>query len=83
MKMFRIVVTCAVALVAGHVCAQDQPAPPVAAQPAQDVGGISDASRSAAGAPQAMTRQQVYQDLVHSEQSGEQTRLWNGLYRGQ
>ena len=83
MKMFRIVATCAVALVAGHVCAQEQPVPPVSAQAAQDVGGITDASRSDAGAPQGMTRQQVYQDLVHSEQSGEQTRLWNGLYRGQ
>jgi hypothetical protein len=83
MKMFRIVATCAVALVAGHVCAQEQPVPPVSAQAAQDVGGITDASRSDAGAPQGMTRQQVYQDLVHSQQSGEQTRLWNQLYKGQ
>jgi hypothetical protein len=60
MKMFRIVVTCAVALVAGHVCAQEQPAPPVSAQTAQDVGGVTDASRSDAGAPRGMTRQQVY-----------------------
>ena len=83
MKIFRIVVTCAVALVAGHVCAQDQTTPQAPAQAGQDVGGITDASRSDAGRPQAMTRQQVYQDLVHSEQSGEQDRLWNGLYKGQ
>jgi len=51
------------------------------AQPAQDVGGITDISRSDAGMPAGLTRQQVYQDLIRSQQSGEQSRLQE-IYHG-
>ncbi|SAL31490.1 hypothetical protein AWB69_02665 [Caballeronia udeis] len=84
MKTLRIVAACAVALVAGQAWAQAQPATTETAtvQPAQDVGGVTDMSRSAAGAPMGLTRQQVYQDLLRSQQSGEQSRLQD-LYHGQ
>ncbi|SOE93214.1 protein of unknown function [Burkholderia sp. D7] len=84
MKTLGIVAACAVALVAGQAWAQDKPATTETAtiQPAQDVGGVTDMSRSDAGAPKSLTRQQVYQDLLHSQQSGEQGRLQE-LYHGQ
>jgi hypothetical protein len=84
MKTLRIVAACAAALLVGQAWAQDQPATTttMTAQPAQDVGGVTDISRSDAGAPMGLTRQQVYQDLVHSERSGEQSRLQE-LYHGQ
>jgi hypothetical protein len=84
MKTLRIVAACAAALVVGHAWAQNQPATSetATAQPAQDVGGVTDMSRSDAGAPAGLTRQQVYQDLLHSQQSGEQSRL-HELYHGQ
>jgi hypothetical protein len=82
MKTLRIVAACAAALLVGHAWAQDQPVTTqTAAQPAQDVGGVTDISRSDAGAPRGLTRQQVYQDLLRSQQSGEQSRLQD-LYRG-
>ena len=84
MKTLRIVAACAVALFVGQAWGQDQPTTTqtMTAQPAQDVGGVTDISRSDAGGPQALTRQQVYQDLLQSQQSGEQSRL-HDLYRGQ
>jgi hypothetical protein len=82
MKTFRIVVICAVALAAGHVWAQDKTVPPVSEQPAQDVGGVTDVSTSESGSPKGMTQQQVYQDLVRSQQSGERARLWKDPYNG-
>jgi hypothetical protein len=84
MKTLRIVAACAAALLAGHAWAQDLPATTatMSAQPAQDVGGVTDMSRSDAGVPAGVTRQQVYQDLLHSQQSGEQGRLQE-LYHGQ
>jgi hypothetical protein len=82
MKTLRIVVACAAALVVGHAWAQEQTATTPTAQPAQDVGGVTDMSRSDAGAPKGITRQQVYQDLLRSQNSGEQSRLQE-LYHGQ
>lgn len=87
MKTLRIVLTCAAALVAAQAWAQDPPQPqPLASEQAspasQDMGGMTDAMSSAGRANQPLTRRDVYQDLVRSEQTGEQTRLWNGLYRG-
>jgi hypothetical protein len=82
MKTLRIVVTCAVALVVGHAWAQDQTTPANTAQAAQDVGGMTDMSRGDAGSVKGITRQQVYQDLVRSEQSGQQRQLQEGLYHG-
>ena len=84
MKTLRIVAAFTAALVVGHAWAQNQPATTETAtiQPAQDVGGVTDMSRSDAGAPMSLTRQQVYQDLLRSEKSGEQSRLQE-LYHGQ
>jgi hypothetical protein len=83
MKTLRLVLTCAFALVAAQAWAQDQPAPQASVQASQDVGGTTDAMSSAGGgAHQPLTRQDVYQDLVRSEQSGQQAKLWNGIYRG-
>jgi hypothetical protein len=84
MKTLGIVAVCAVALIAGRAWAQDQPATTVSttAQPAQDVGGVTDMSRSDAGAPKALTRQQVYQDFLRSEQPGERSHLQD-VFRGQ
>ncbi|KLU25531.1 hypothetical protein EOS_14505 [Caballeronia mineralivorans PML1(12)] len=82
MKTLRIVVACAATLVVGQAWAQEQAATMETAQPAQDVGGVTDMSRSDAGAPKGITRQQVYQDLLRSQQSGEKARLQD-LYHGQ
>ena len=82
MKTLRIVAACAAALVVGQAWAQDQPmTAQTTAQPAQDVGGMTDISRSDAGMPAGLTRQQVYQDLIRSQQSGEQSRLQE-IYHG-
>ena len=81
MKTLRIVATCAAALIAGHAWAQTTTvAPQSATQAAQDVGGVPPGS--AAGMPASITRQQVYNELVRSEQSGELQRLQTDLYRG-
>jgi hypothetical protein len=82
MKTLRIVVACAATLIVGHAWAQEQAAPTMAtAQSAQDVGGVTDMSRSDAGASKGITRQQVYQDLLRSQQPAEHARLQD-LYRG-
>jgi hypothetical protein len=83
MKTLKIAALLAFALMAGHSWAQDTstPSQPAAqAQANQDTGGMSNASQN--GAPMALTRAQVKQDLVHAEQSGELTRLNNDLYKG-
>jgi len=84
MKTLRIVAVCAVALIAGRAWAQDQPATTgsTTAQPAQDVGGVTDMSRGDAGAPKGLTRQQVYQDLLRSEQPGQRSQLQE-VFHGQ
>ncbi|GJH38421.1 hypothetical protein CBA19CS91_36710 [Paraburkholderia hospita] len=86
MKTLRIAATCAVALsvgYVGHAWAQDQqPAAVPVAQTAQDVGGMPDASIGQSGRAMGTTRSDVYQDLLRSEQSGEQHRLNASLYHG-
>ncbi|MEM5312135.1 hypothetical protein [Paraburkholderia sp. JHI869] len=85
MNTVRIAVAAAAALFAGSALAQTQSddqtqqaaTPPVA----QDVGG-SPMSTSASGAPMRITHAQVYQDLVRSQQSGQQKALSEGLYHG-
>lgn len=86
MKTLRLAAACAVALSVGflgHAYAQNQPAAAqTAEQPAQDVGGIADASHGEMGRSMATTHQQVYQDLVNSQQSGQTRRLNETLYHG-
>ena len=84
MNTVRIAVAAAAALFAGSALAQSQSddqkqasTPPAA----QDMGG-SPMSTSASGAPVALTHAQVYQDLVRSQQSGQQKALNEGLYHG-
>ncbi|MEX3999220.1 hypothetical protein AB4Y38_10015 [Paraburkholderia sp. EG285A] len=81
----RIAVAAAAALFAGSALAQaqsdDQTQQASTPPAAQDVGGAP-MSTSASGAPMALTHAQVYQDLVRSEQSGQQKALSEGLYHG-
>jgi branched-subunit amino acid ABC-type transport system permease component len=88
MKALRLAAICAVAALAGSTWAQNAPtttdmatdtatAPPASA----DVGGVGNATGTGAGM-QMITRQQVYQDLIHSEKSGEQARLSHDTYHG-
>jgi hypothetical protein len=84
MNTVSIAVAAAAAFFAGSALAQSQSdQSQQAAMPpaAQDVGG-SPMSTGAAGAPMALTHAQVYQDLVRSEQSGQQKALSEGLYHG-
>ena len=84
MNTVRIAVAAAAAFFAGSALAQSQSDSQTQAgtpPPAQDVGG-SPMSTGAAGAPAALSRAQVYQDLVRSEQSGQQKALNEGLYHG-
>jgi hypothetical protein len=83
MKTLRLVATCAVALSLGQAWAQDNPVPSAAPSAAQDVGGTISSATGEAGSAVKVSRQQVYQDLIRSQQSGEQTRLWSDLYHGQ
>jgi hypothetical protein len=83
MKTLRIVAICAAALIAGQASAQEKEvasgdAPPVA----QDVGGTSQMSQSDSGSALTASRQQVYQNLIQSQQSGEQARLRKDVYFG-
>jgi len=81
MKTLRIVAMCAVALIAGQAWAQNTAvSQPDTTQAAQDVGGVPPSAAS--GMPMGASRQQVYDELIRSQQSGEQQRLWEGLYRG-
>lgn len=84
MNTVRIAVAAAAAFFAGSALAQSQSddqtqasSPPTT----QDVGGTP-MSTGAAGAPMALTHAQVYQDLVRSEQSGQQKALSQGIYHG-
>jgi hypothetical protein len=83
LNALRIAVACAAAFFAGLAFAdsttdQAQGNPP----PAQDVGGVP-MQTSASGAPMSITRAQVYQDLVRSEQTGQRAELQKDLYHGQ
>jgi hypothetical protein len=82
MKALRLVATCAVALSVGQAWAQESAGPPATPPVAQDVGGTTGSSLSDAGTSMKVSRQQVYQDLIRSQQSGEQSRLWSDTYRG-
>ena len=88
MKALRLAAICAVAALTGSSWAQNAPtasdtlsnssaAPP----PSADVGGVGTSSAAGSGAAM-VTRQQVYQDLIQSKQSGEQARLGRDTYRG-
>jgi hypothetical protein len=81
MNTFRNVAVCTLALIAANTWAQDPSAAQPAEPPAQDVGGVT-SPRMDAGVPRSVTRQQVYQDLLRSRQSGEQQRLDSDLYHG-
>jgi hypothetical protein len=82
MKTLRLVVTCAAALSLGQVWAQDNPVQSATPPAAQDVGGTISSSTGESGSTTALSRQQVSQELIRSQQSGEQSRLRNGLYHG-
>lgn len=84
MNALRIAVACAAAFCAGLAMADEQSDQAQASTPpaSQDVGGTP-VSTSASGAPMGITRAQVYQDLVRSEQTGESAALQRGLYHGQ
>jgi hypothetical protein len=80
----RIAVAAAAAFFAGSALAQQQGSDQMQSStpPAtQDVGG-SPSSTGASGAPMALTHAQVYQDLLRSQQSGQQKALSEGLYHG-
>lgn len=87
MNALRLAAICTVAALTGSTWAQN--APPAtdamtntaAVPPAADVGGVAPGTGAGPGAT-ITTHQQVYQDLVHSEQSGEQMRLRQDTYRG-
>jgi hypothetical protein len=88
MNALRLAAICTVAALTGSTWAQNAPtatdtlsnssaAPP----PSADVGGVGTSTAAGSGAAM-VTRQQVYQDLIHSEQSGEQARLLHDTYHG-
>ena len=90
MNTLRFVAAATIALIGTGAWAQEmtpQQAQLQAAQiPAtesasQDVGGV--APGVGGGAPQGVTRQQVYQDLIHSEKSGQLQMIQNDVFRGQ
>ena len=81
MNTFRFAAVCAIALLGTSAWAEDQTASQSAEPPAQDVGGVIPPSVQA-GAPHSMSRQQVYQDLIQSQRSGQMQSLDNDLYRG-
>ncbi|RQH04173.1 hypothetical protein [Paraburkholderia dinghuensis] len=82
LSAMRLAVACAAACFAGFAWADSQPdtspgSPPVS----QDVGGMP-SSTGAAGAPSAITHEQIYQDLIRSEQNGTLEKLQKTLYNG-
>ncbi len=82
LSTMRLAVACAAACFAGFAWADSQPNPSTGSpQASQDVGGMP-STMSASGKPTAMTHEQVYQDLIHSEQNGDLDRLKKTVYRG-
>lgn len=84
LSTMRLAVACAAACCAGFAWAGDsQPDQQQSATPqaSQDVGGTP-SSMSAAGAPTPLTHEQVYQDLIRSEKSGQLDELKRTLYNG-
>ncbi|MGF6478046.1 hypothetical protein [Paraburkholderia sp. JPY419] len=84
MKTLRIAATCAVVLIVGHASAQEDKTVPQDITPpaAQDVGGTPQMSGTASGSPMRITHQQVYDEMVRAEKSGEMARLQGDLYHG-
>ncbi|MFM0181370.1 hypothetical protein PQQ75_18560 [Paraburkholderia aspalathi] len=82
MKTLRLVAICAASLSLGQVWAQDNPVQSATPPAAQDVGGTVSASTGESGSTAMLSRQQVYQDLIRAQQSGEQSRLRSEFYRG-
>ncbi len=60
---------------------QAQVQPQATESASQDVGGV--APGVGAGAPQGLTRQQVNQDMISSERSGQLQQIQNSVFRGQ
>ncbi|MFM0341543.1 hypothetical protein [Paraburkholderia fungorum] len=73
MKTIRIVAICAIGMLLGYAQAQDKPVPSGTATSAQDVGGVTDASRGETGMAMSPARQQAYPDLSKFHQSAEQS----------
>jgi hypothetical protein len=82
MQTLRILTACAATLIVGSASAQQQSDTQQTPQATQDVGGVTQMSQSDAGASIKTTRQQVYNELIRSENSGEQARLNSSLYHG-
>jgi hypothetical protein len=87
MNTIRIAVVSALTLICAQAFAQDATMTPQGSGSADQsaaataVGGVP-SSTSQMSAPMGKTRQQVYQDLVQSEQSGQLARLQQGIYKG-
>ncbi|REG51706.1 hypothetical protein B0G80_8211 [Paraburkholderia sp. BL6669N2] len=79
MKTLRIVALCAIGMFVGQAWAQDKPVPSGTAPSAQDVGGVSDASRGETGMAMNPARQS-YPDL-NTLQSPEQSRIAANTFR--
>ncbi|MFM0168627.1 hypothetical protein [Paraburkholderia sediminicola] len=79
MKTLRIVALCAIGMFLGQAWAQDKPVPSGTATSAQDVGGVTDASRGETGMAMSPARQ-AYPDL-NTLQSGEQSRIVANTFR--
>lgn len=82
MKPLRIATTAALVLVSAHTLAQTttEPSQPVDQDAILAVGG-SVAPQTAMGAPTGKTRDQVYRELVQSQQDGEAQRM-RELFKG-
>jgi hypothetical protein len=80
MNTLRSVVACAAALIACSAWADDATATSQTEPPTQDTGGVTPGMQ--AGANQALTRDQVYQDFLRAQQSGQIKRLQQDLYHG-
>jgi hypothetical protein len=82
LSTMRLAVACAAACCAGFAWADSQSdQQPASPQASQDVGGTP-SSMSAAGAPTPLTHEQVYQDLIRAEKSGQLEELKKTLYNG-
>ncbi|RQH04171.1 hypothetical protein [Paraburkholderia dinghuensis] len=83
LSTMRLAVACAAACFVGFAWADSQPdTSPGSPQPSQDVGGMP-STMGASGKSTAITHEQVYQDLIHSEQDGDLERLKKTVYRGE
>ncbi|QCP50255.1 hypothetical protein FAZ95_14350 [Trinickia violacea] len=89
MNMLRLAAVAAIALIGTGAWAQEltleqaqiQAAQvPATESASQDLGGVEPGVGG--GAPQGVTRQQVYQDLIDSEKSGQLQMIQNGVFRG-